>query len=693
MGESSPIQRIGKYELLEKLGEGGFGVVYKARDPALNVLRAIKVLHPILLADSRFIARFQKEARIAAQLEHPHLVPVYELGEEKGRYYLVMKYLAGGSLKDRLSREGKLSFAQACQILEQVAGALAFAFEEQQLVHRDLKPGNILFDGEGKALVADFGFARSLAETSASYSSGGFVGTPAYMAPEVWRGKPASPASDVYSLACVFYEMVTGQVLFAGESPPEVMTKHVLEGPQFAVGWAEGLPEGVEAVLLKALAKEPSERYATAGEFVQALQGVGKAEAMEERKEARPEAQVLLETGKRLEEQGELQAALTVYRQAQKLAADQPALLTEVNARVQDLEQRAASATQAESLRPALERTAPFVTPLSLGEGKGVRAEPRRRTWLWVGLGGLLVLAVCLALGVGLLFLGMRGDGPLAALATETPIPMVTPTPIKIFHAMESTDAYGVAMRLVPAGEFSMGSDADDALAECQKFRSDCKRDWFTDEEPVHTVYLDAFYMDKYEVTNAQYAACVEAGECTLPHEDSSYTRSRYYGKAAFDNYPVIKVDWDQAKTYCEWRGARLPTEAEWEKAARGADGRVYPWGNSAPTCSLANFDRFGGSYCVGDTSAVGSYPEGVSPYGIYDLAGNVSEWVADWYDKNYYASSPYRNPAGPATGTSRALRGGSWYANESDLRASSRSGLVPALWLNFIGFRCSPSP
>jgi serine/threonine protein kinase len=280
MGESSPIQRIGKYELLEKLGEGGFGVVYKARDPALNVLRAIKVLHPILLTDSRFIARFQKEARIAAQLEHPHLVPVYELGEEKGRYYLVMKYLAGGSLKDRLSREGKLSFAQACQILEQVAGALAFAFEEQQLVHRDLKPGNILFDGEGKALVADFGFARSLAETSASFSSGGFVGTPAYMAPEVWRGKPASPATDVYSLACVFYEMVSGQVLFAGESPAEVVTKHVLEGPQFAVGWAEGLPEGVEAVLLKALAKEPSERYATAKEFVQALQGLQKGEQL-----------------------------------------------------------------------------------------------------------------------------------------------------------------------------------------------------------------------------------------------------------------------------------------------------------------------------------------------------------------------------------------------------------------------------
>jgi|GEM_PF-6198936 len=306
MVDAFSFQTLGKYELLEKLGEGGFGVVYKARDPALNVLRALKVLHPILLADSRFIARFQKEARIAAQLEHPHLVPVYELGEEKGRYYLVMKYLPGGSLKDRLSREGKLSFAQACQILEQVAGALAFAFEEQQLVHRDLKPGNILFDGEGKALVADFGFARSLAETSASFSSGGFVGTPAYMAPEVWRGMPASPATDVYSLACVFYEMVSGQVLFAGESPAEVVTKHVLEGPQFAAGWAEGLPEGVEAVLLKALAKEPSERYATAKEFVQALRNLEKGQPPE-----------TVGVGTILAEQPSLTAQFTVEGQTQ----------------------------------------------------------------------------------------------------------------------------------------------------------------------------------------------------------------------------------------------------------------------------------------------------------------------------------------------------------------------------------------
>jgi formylglycine-generating enzyme required for sulfatase activity len=239
----------------------------------------------------------------------------------------------------------------------------------------------------------------------------------------------------------------------------------------------------------------------------------------------------------------------------------------------------------------------------------------------------------------------------------------------------EIMDAKGVPMCLVPAGQFTMGSENGD-----------------DDERPVHTVYLDAFYMDKYEVTNARYAACVADGACTPPHEMSSFTRSSYYGNPQYADYPVINVDWYQAQAYCAWRGARLPTEAEWEKAARGTDGRTYPWGNNAPTCSLANFDPARGNSCVGDTSAVGSYPAGASPYGIYDLAGNVWEWVADWYDENYYAVSPSRNPTGPSSGSYRALRGGSWNSSEDFVRASYRNGNVPDSWYNNIGFRCTRS-
>lgn len=271
---------------------------------------------------------------------------------------------------------------------------------------------------------------------------------------------------------------------------------------------------------------------------------------------------------------------------------------------------------------------------------------------------------------------------PLNSTSTESSTPIPPPLPTEI------TDAKGVTMRLVPAGKFTMGSDADDALAECQKYRSDCQRDWFTDEEPPHEVYLGVFYMDKYEVTNALYKACVDVGVCAPPYNASSSTRSSYYGNSQYDDYPVIYVNWNMAKTYCEWRGARLPTEAQWEKAARSTDGRTYPWGEGID-CDKANYNF----RCVGDTTKVGSYESGKSPYGIYDLAGNVWEWVNDWYDENYYQSSPASNPLGPESGTYRALRGGSWYVSDSYVRASYRTWFDPTLTFDRIGFRCARSP
>jgi formylglycine-generating enzyme required for sulfatase activity len=249
-----------------------------------------------------------------------------------------------------------------------------------------------------------------------------------------------------------------------------------------------------------------------------------------------------------------------------------------------------------------------------------------------------------------------------------------------------------MVMMYVPAGEFDMGSDDDDvdyAVRLCSESRSDCEREWFGDEQPAHTVALDGFWIDRTEVTNGQYRQCVDAGTCDPPAASSSSTRDSYYGDSAYDGYPVIWVTWHQAAAYCEWAGARLPTEAEWEYAARGSDRRMYPWGNAAPDCAKANYlGKDGG--CVGDTTAVGSYPAGASWCNTLDMAGNVWEWVADWYEIGYYGRSPSRNPMGPSSGEYRVLRGGSRYDAAYIVRSAHRYGYLPDNANNDVGFRCA---
>jgi formylglycine-generating enzyme required for sulfatase activity len=220
-------------------------------------------------------------------------------------------------------------------------------------------------------------------------------------------------------------------------------------------------------------------------------------------------------------------------------------------------------------------------------------------------------------------------------------------------------------MALVPAGEFTMGSTLK------------------ADEKPVHRVYLNAFHMDKYAVTVEQYAKYLEATDVEAPPEWDIMNQPQHQKR------PVVNISWSDAASYCKWAGKRLPTEAEWEKAARGTDGRLYPWGNETPTRLHANFGKKEWASHMA-LVPVGMFELGKSPYGIYDMAGNVWEWVNDWYDHDYYKKSPRKNPQGPATGKSKVVRGGNWLYVQDFLRASFRFNAEPSARQFGYGFRCA---
>ncbi|MFC2028788.1 SUMF1/EgtB/PvdO family nonheme iron enzyme [Chloroflexota bacterium] len=302
--------------------------------------------------------------------------------------------------------------------------------------------------------------------------------------------------------------------------------------------------------------------------------------------------------------------------------------------------------------------------------------DTKPRSWIWI-VGVIAICLVCLVLTVVLYF---TGDSIIARVsnlfATATPTPTNTPTPTPTFTPTPTLGIGSTNIRVkdgmlelyVPTGSFLMGSESGDS-----------------DESPVHQVTLDAFWIDQTEVTVRMYRECVDAGVCPEPQNTSSATHSNFFYNNAFDNYPVIEVTWYNAVDYCAWVGARLPTEAEWEKAARGDQQLKYPWGNTSPTNQHANFGDN-----LGDVDVVGSYPMGASPYGALDMAGNAYEWVSDFYSSSYYDESPSYNPTGPSSGSRHTLRSASFNTSSSTIRAANRGSYPPGTTGDDDGFRCA---
>jgi len=675
------MKQLGKYEILKEIGRGGFGIVYKTRDRSLDRLVALKVLHPQLTVDPKFIKNFKSEAQKLAQVDHPNVVSVHEINEVEGKLFIAMRYLPGGSLADRIVKK-PLDIEEVLRIVREVAAGLT-AGHERGIIHRDVKPANIIFDDKEHAVVTDFGVAKAvhLSTIGTTSVSSGMVGTPYYRPPELWRGKPKpSPATDVYSLGCVLYEMLTGEVLFTGEAPDQVMTSHVLEDVHELMRSSHvKMPANVQPVLEKALSKDPSERYQSTDALMQALM---------KRKERKPES--LKATSEKAPDQ------VIQHRAFHDEATRLPKRSSQRN-------------YEKDNSKPAWkdERVGSDKVPSTGVKKKGI---PKWLIWGVIGLVAVVLLVIWIS--------NLGGSNSTAEEASVSVQPaeeeieiteavqedhqeeIVQETEEEIREGLdkeETEDTYsekegyqagdktsnskdGAEIVYVSKGEFLMGSD-------------ECDPDDF--EYPEHTVYLDAYWVYKHEVTNAQFAVFLNAqgnqeeGGMTWLEDVDEDARIRQSGgewvpDSGYGDHPVVEVSWYGAQAYCEWAGGRLPTEAEWEKAARGTDGRTYPWGEESPTCSLAQFDS-----CSGQTVPVGSFPNGTSPYGALDMAGNVEEWVGDFFDSDYYSTSIGNNPTGPESGDYRVFRGGAWDNSEWNLRTARRFGFWPNSSHDRNGFRC----
>ncbi len=722
----SRLPRLPGYELEKELGEGGMGIVYQAVQTAIGRRVAVKVLKPQYAADAGFAARFEREARVMGQVKSEHVVSIFDFVQQGNACFLVMELLEGQTLAEVLEA-GPLPLEAALAVLRDAGAGLA-AVHAQGTIHRDVKPGNLFRLANGRTVVADFGIA---AETEAEAPrdrrarvqtpTGMVMGTPEYAAPEQCRGAKAGPAADQYALGIVLYEMLTGDVPFTGLTG-EVLIAQVTQAPPRL---SETRPEyaALDPVLARVLAKQPEERYATVLEFCAAAEaavtagneaGTGNLPRTVEDccrvLEVEPGAtwaaireayQFLVlawhpdkfPAGRRAAAQEKLRAINRAYQVLQQLyqggaPPPPPPPPPERGADIQlTLELEAESAAQG-GPHPVSDRTRRWevTVPAGARDGQKLRLGGQGHAGRHGGSAG----DVYITLRIQPAATGRSGGGAPGARAAGT---------------KSTCRVSGAALVWVPPGTFTMGDDQRGA-----------------DEKPAHRVELTrGYWLYRTPVTNAQYGKFLRegpgllgnlqrdlAGEAQrLPQfaallaQNPSVQEPSHWKDGRFNGaeQPVVGVNWWDAVLYCAWltlaarergeRGVyRLPTEAEWEYAARGPENRQYPWGDEKPTRKRAEYWRNWFTWFTRKPVVVGSKPAGASWCGAQDLAGNVWEWCSDYYDSNYYKSSPMCDPENTSKSQGCVLRGGSWFNSAATLRGAYRDRDLPDSRSSYDGFR-----
>jgi serine/threonine-protein kinase len=720
-------EQVSSYRLEGEIARGGMGVVYRAVHTVFDEVVAIKAIFPELTLNPELRERFLNEAKIQRRLQHPNIVQIREFLTHDGKFYIVMEFIEGQTLAHYLSRLGRpMQADEAVAIFHQALGGLGFA-HQQGVIHRDIKPSNIMLTRDGVAKLTDFGIARALGSAKLT-RTGTAVGTPPYMSPEQIQGAKLDARADIYSMGITLYEMVTGRVPFErpqdADSDFAVLAAHINQPPPPPSRWAPGLPPFLETAILKALEKRPEKRFASCQEFQAAIAPAGVRAAktalivppggekapspapsprrLAAMPELRPPAKAVpgqppwraaqkapapMDPTNRiltLVAVGLILIVLTLglvhRRQTHMPEPESTALAPETSAPAQPAASVAApdaGASPAGSANPSsapaqiVVQTLPFAQVYLDDRFRG-EASSLGRLIIEESNAGDHLLRVTLAgkrdveqrigvaAGQAATFEVPLADADQPALApVETPhrtAPAARPG-----SARENAND-GLRYVWIPPGTFAMGCSAADN--EC-----------FEPERPAHPVTLTrGFWIGQTPATVGAYKRFAGRTRRALPPSP------RFNAGWADDNMPIVNVTWNEAAAYCGWIGGRLPTEAEWEYAARGGSNEA----RYGTVDEVAWYNQNSG----GQTHDVAQ--KRPNAFGLYDTLGNVWEWTNDWYDDHYYQNSPSQDPPGAAGGQFRALRAGSYAYAARFVRVSYRFRVYPYVRITYLGFRCA---